>query len=161
MNILYQKMFFFMFDAQQGSTSALFAAIDADILNYCGKLKAEEWPVCAFIGCHCRTTKPSKEAYNVRTSHQVWEKTLEMIDLLWMLLTWFFKVKKFIVAMGLKEMFKPQLYKKDLFYPIKLYNFLTKRIQLNSFYSLALSRVVCPALDMILSKKHIEDLPLV
>ncbi|MCE0480691.1 hypothetical protein HAX54_037742 [Datura stramonium] len=54
---------------------------NADILKYCGKLKAEEWPVCAFIGCHCRTTKPSKEAYNVATSHQVWEKTLEMVGL--------------------------------------------------------------------------------
>lgn len=81
LNILYQQMFFFMFDAQQGSRSALFAATDVDVLKYCGELKAEEWPVCAFIGCHCGTTKPSKEAYNVRTSHQVWEKTLEMVGL--------------------------------------------------------------------------------
>ncbi|XP_059287248.1 dehydrogenase/reductase SDR family member FEY-like isoform X1 [Lycium ferocissimum] len=81
LNILYQQMFFFMFDAQQGSRSALFAATDADILKYCRKLKAEEWPVCVFIGCHCLTTKPSKEAYNVGTSHQVWDKTLEMVGL--------------------------------------------------------------------------------
>ncbi|KAM3200281.1 hypothetical protein P3L10_032643 [Capsicum annuum] len=81
LNTLYQEMFFFMFDAQQGSRSALFAATDADILKCCDKLKEERWPVCAFIGCHCRTVKPSKEAFNVGTSHQVWEKTLEMVGL--------------------------------------------------------------------------------
>ncbi|XP_009763378.1 dehydrogenase/reductase SDR family member FEY-like [Nicotiana tabacum] len=81
LNILYQKMFFFMFDAQQGSRSALFAATDVDILKYCDKLKAEEWPVCAFIGCHCKPTNPSKEAHNVETCYQVWEKTLEMVGL--------------------------------------------------------------------------------
>ncbi|KAJ8539243.1 hypothetical protein K7X08_013495 [Anisodus acutangulus] len=81
LNILYQQMFFFMFDAQQGSRSALFAATDVDILKYCRKLKEEEWPVCTFIGSHCMTTKPSKEAYNVETSHQVWDKTLEMVGL--------------------------------------------------------------------------------
>ncbi|KAK4359437.1 hypothetical protein RND71_021666 [Anisodus tanguticus] len=30
---------------------------------------------------HCMTTKPSKEAYNVGTSQQVWDKSLEMVGL--------------------------------------------------------------------------------
>ncbi|TMX05463.1 hypothetical protein EJD97_019700 [Solanum chilense] len=81
LNILYQKMFFFMFDAQQGSRSALFAATDAEILDYCGVLKAEGCIGCAFIGCHCRITKPCKQVDNERTSFEIWNKTMEMVGL--------------------------------------------------------------------------------
>ena len=64
-----------------GARSALFAATDPQVPEYCDMLKADEWPVCAFICQDCRPANPSEEAHNVRTSYEVWEKTLEMIGL--------------------------------------------------------------------------------
>ncbi|TYJ26640.1 hypothetical protein E1A91_A07G134300v1 [Gossypium mustelinum] len=65
----------------EGSRSALFSATDPQIPEYCELLKADEWPVCAFISQDCRPTNPSEEAHSVETSFEVWEKTLEMIGL--------------------------------------------------------------------------------
>ncbi|KAM7479567.1 hypothetical protein LguiA_027780 [Lonicera macranthoides] len=64
-----------------GSRSALFAATDPQIPEYCEMLKADEWPVCAYISQDCRPTNPSEEAHNVETAFRVWEKTLELIGL--------------------------------------------------------------------------------
>lgn len=44
-------------------------------------MKADEWPVGAFLSQDCRPMNPSEEAHNTETSHEVWEKTLEMIGL--------------------------------------------------------------------------------
>ena len=44
-------------------------------------LKADEWPVSAFISQDCRPTNPSEESHNVETAYRVWEKTLELIGL--------------------------------------------------------------------------------
>nr|CAD1830687.1 unnamed protein product [Ananas comosus var. bracteatus] len=64
-----------------GSRSTLFAATDPQIPEYCGLLKADEWPVCACISHDCRPMNASEEAHNLETSQEVWEKTLEMIGL--------------------------------------------------------------------------------
>lgn len=64
-----------------GSRSALFAATDPQIPEYCEMLKADEWPVSAFISQDCNPTNPSEEAHNIETSYRVWEKTLELIGL--------------------------------------------------------------------------------
>ncbi|KAG6625092.1 dehydrogenase/reductase SDR family member FEY-like [Carya illinoinensis] len=77
----YHLIPYFIFNAQEGSRSALFAATDPQVPEYCELLKADEWPVCAFLSQDCRPTNPSEEAHNVETSYQVWEKTLEMIGL--------------------------------------------------------------------------------
>ncbi|XP_052183849.1 dehydrogenase/reductase SDR family member FEY-like [Diospyros lotus] len=77
----YHLIPYFIFSAQEGSRSALFAATDPQVPEYCEMLKADEWPVCAFISQDCRPTNPSEEAHNVETSYQVWEKTMEMIGL--------------------------------------------------------------------------------
>ncbi|KAK6942182.1 Short-chain dehydrogenase/reductase SDR [Dillenia turbinata] len=77
----YHLIPYFIFNAKEGSRSALFAATDPQVLEYCEVLKADEWPVCAFISQDCRPANPSEEAHNVETSKHVWEKTLEMIGL--------------------------------------------------------------------------------
>ncbi|PSR96502.1 WW domain-containing oxidoreductase [Actinidia chinensis var. chinensis] len=77
----YHLIPYFILSPQEGSRSALFAATDPQIPEYCDMLKADEWPVCAFISQDCRPTNPSEEAHNVETSYKVWEKTLEMIGL--------------------------------------------------------------------------------
>ncbi|EOY21621.1 NAD(P)-binding Rossmann-fold superfamily protein isoform 2 [Theobroma cacao] len=77
----YHLIPYFIFSAQEGSRSALFSATDPQIPEYCELLKADEWPVCAFISQDCRPTNPSEEAHNIETSFEVWEKTLEMIGL--------------------------------------------------------------------------------
>lgn len=64
-----------------GSRSSLFAATDPQIPEYCELLKADEWPVCAFISQDCRPTNASEEAHNLETSYKVWEKTLELVGL--------------------------------------------------------------------------------
>lgn len=64
-----------------GSRSALFAATDPQVPEYCELLKTDDFPVCAFISQDCRPTNPSEESHNVETSHEVWEKTFEMIGL--------------------------------------------------------------------------------
>ncbi|GAA0175839.1 dehydrogenase [Lithospermum erythrorhizon] len=71
----------FLFNAQEGSRSALFAATDPDVTKYCTKLKENEWPVCAYIASSCRPIIPSREAHNVGTSQSLWETTLQMVGL--------------------------------------------------------------------------------
>lgn len=71
----------FLFNAQEGSRSALFAATDPDVTKYCANLKEKEWPVCAYIAASCKPITPSREAHNVGTSQSVWERTLEMVRL--------------------------------------------------------------------------------
>ncbi|KAJ7970194.1 putative Short-chain dehydrogenase [Quillaja saponaria] len=77
----YRLIPYFIFNAQEGSRSSLFAATDPQVSEYCELLKSDDWPVCAFISQDCRPTNPSEEAHNVQTSYEVWEKTLQMIGL--------------------------------------------------------------------------------
>lgn len=77
----YHLIPYFIFNAQEGSRSALFSATDPQIPEYCELLKSDDWPVCAFISQDCRPTNPSEEAHNIDTAYEVWEKTLEMIGL--------------------------------------------------------------------------------
>ncbi|KAK3414264.1 hypothetical protein EUGRSUZ_I02747 [Eucalyptus grandis] len=77
----YRLIPYFIFNPQEGSRSSLFAATDPQVPEYCELLKADDWPVCAFLSQDCRPTNPSEEAHNVETSYRVWEKTLEMIGL--------------------------------------------------------------------------------
>ncbi|KAI5673875.1 hypothetical protein M9H77_14239 [Catharanthus roseus] len=77
----YHLIPYFIFSPEEGSRSALFAATDPQVPEYTEMLKADEWPVCAFISQDCRPTNPSEEAHNVETSYKVWEKTLEMVGL--------------------------------------------------------------------------------
>ncbi|KAI3464204.1 hypothetical protein Pfo_020867 [Paulownia fortunei] len=77
----YHLIPYFIFSPEEGSRSTLFAATDPQLVDYCESLKAEDWPVCAFINHDCRPTNPSEEAHNVETSYRVWEKTLELIGL--------------------------------------------------------------------------------
>lgn len=77
----YRLIPYFIFSAEEGSRSSLFAATDPQIPEYCEMLKADEWPVSAFISQECRPTNPSEEAYNVETCFKVWEKTLELVGL--------------------------------------------------------------------------------
>ncbi|KAK4402522.1 Dehydrogenase/reductase SDR family member FEY [Sesamum angolense] len=58
-----------------------FAATDPQLVDYCESLKAEDWPVCAFLNHDCRPANPSEEAHNVETAYRVWEKTLELVGL--------------------------------------------------------------------------------
>ncbi|KAJ6428273.1 hypothetical protein OIU84_023654 [Salix udensis] len=71
----------FLFSAQEGSRSALYAATDPEIPEYCEELKADDWPTCAYISHYCRPTRAAKEAHNTRAANEVWEKTLDMIGL--------------------------------------------------------------------------------
>ncbi|KAL6629713.1 hypothetical protein ACP70R_029478 [Stipagrostis hirtigluma subsp. patula] len=77
----YHLIPYFIFDAQEGSRSTLFAASDPQVPEYCEMLKSEDWPVCACISYDCNPMNASEEAHNLETSQQVWEKTLEMIGL--------------------------------------------------------------------------------
>ncbi|CDO98578.1 unnamed protein product [Coffea canephora] len=77
----YRLIPYFIFSAEEGSRSALFAATDPQVPEYCEMLKADEWPVSAFISQDCRPTNPSEESHNVETAYRVWEKTLELIGL--------------------------------------------------------------------------------
>ena len=69
------------FCCNAGSRSTLFAATDPQVSEYCELLKSDEWPVCPYISHDCRPANASEEAHNLQTSHEVWEKTLEMIGL--------------------------------------------------------------------------------
>ncbi|KAL3512429.1 hypothetical protein ACH5RR_025146 [Cinchona calisaya] len=77
----YHLIPYFTFSAEEGSRSSLFAATDPQVPEYCEMLKADDWPVSAFISVDCRPTNPSEEAHNVETAYRVWEKTLELIGL--------------------------------------------------------------------------------
>ena len=58
-----------------------FLQLRIQVPEYTEMLKADEWPVCAFISQVCRPKNPSEEAHNVETSYKVWEKTLELVGL--------------------------------------------------------------------------------
>ncbi|KVI07471.1 Glucose/ribitol dehydrogenase [Cynara cardunculus var. scolymus] len=90
----YHLIPYFIFSAEEGkittpyadmqscsSRSSLFAATDPQIPEYCEMLKADEWPVSAFISQDCRPTNASEESHNLETSYRVWEKTLQMVGL--------------------------------------------------------------------------------
>ncbi|KAL3529420.1 hypothetical protein ACH5RR_008742 [Cinchona calisaya] len=77
----YRLIPYFIFSAEEGSRSAVFAATDPQVPEYCEMLKADEWPVSAFLSQDCRPTNPSEESHNVETAYRVWEKTLELIGL--------------------------------------------------------------------------------
>lgn len=77
--IAYQILPQFLYTAREGSRSVLYAAVYDEIGEYCEKLKAEEWPVCAYVACDCKTMIPSKEAQNLQISRVVWKKTLDII----------------------------------------------------------------------------------
>lgn len=79
--IAYRWMPSFLFDAQQGSRSALFAATDPDIPKYCCKSMADKLQVCAYFSYSCRPIKPANAAYNERTINSVWAKTLDIVGL--------------------------------------------------------------------------------
>ncbi|KAI3785972.1 hypothetical protein L1987_45098 [Smallanthus sonchifolius] len=75
----YQILPKFLYTAQEGSRSVMYAAVYNDIWDYCEKLKEEEWPVCAYVACNCKTMVPSKEAQNLQISRVVWKRTLDII----------------------------------------------------------------------------------
>ncbi|KZV34782.1 retinol dehydrogenase 11-like [Dorcoceras hygrometricum] len=77
----YRLIPYFIFSPAEGSRSALFAATDPQLPEYCDSLKAEDWPVCAFISQDCRPANPSEEAHDIETCYKVWEKTLELVGL--------------------------------------------------------------------------------
>ncbi|KAJ3693920.1 hypothetical protein LUZ60_009400 [Juncus effusus] len=77
----YRLIPYFMFSAQEGSRSAIFAATDPQVPEYCQVLKGDEWPVCAFLNYDCRPTNASEEAHNLETTRDVWDKTLELVGL--------------------------------------------------------------------------------
>lgn len=77
----YHLIPYFIFNPQEGSRSTLFSATDPQMPEYCELLKADDWPVCAFISQDCRPANPSEEAHNIETSYKVWEKTLELVGL--------------------------------------------------------------------------------
>ncbi|XP_073299543.1 dehydrogenase/reductase SDR family member FEY-like isoform X2 [Primulina huaijiensis] len=77
----YHLIPYFIFSAEEGSRSALFAATDPQLPEYCESLKAEDWPVCAFISHDCRPANPSEEAHGIETCYKVWEKTLKLVGL--------------------------------------------------------------------------------
>lgn len=77
----YNLIPYFIFNAQEGSRSSLFAATDPQVPDYCATLKADDWPVCAYISHDCRPMNASEEAHNTATANRVWEKTLELTGL--------------------------------------------------------------------------------
>ncbi|KAL5721515.1 hypothetical protein ACHQM5_005153 [Ranunculus cassubicifolius] len=77
----YHLIPYFIFTPQEGSRSSLFAATDPQIPEYCTSLKADDWPVCAFISHDCRPVNASEESHNIATSNRVWMNTLELTGL--------------------------------------------------------------------------------
>lgn len=69
------------FTPQEGARSTVFAATDPQILHYCRRLKADERPVCAYISYDCHPESPSREAHDLKTAHEVWERTMDFIGL--------------------------------------------------------------------------------
>ncbi|XP_058226635.1 dehydrogenase/reductase SDR family member FEY-like [Rhododendron vialii] len=70
-----------LFNAEEASRSALFAATDPEIPKYCAQLRCDEWPACAYISSSCCPMNPSNEARRLDVSSLVWEKTLDMVGL--------------------------------------------------------------------------------
>nr|GEV91963.1 retinol dehydrogenase 12-like [Tanacetum cinerariifolium] len=69
----------FLYTAQEGSRSVLYVAVYNEIWEYCEKLKAEEWPICPYVACNCKTMIPSKEAHNLEVSWFVWKATVDTV----------------------------------------------------------------------------------
>ena len=79
--ILYHFLLFFLFTPQEGARSALYAATNPKIPEYCKALKADEFPVCAYISHDCRFVDASRKIHDMETANKVWEKTMDMIGL--------------------------------------------------------------------------------
>ncbi|CAI0446999.1 unnamed protein product [Linum tenue] len=77
----YNLIPYFIFTPAEGARSALFAATDPQMSEYCQVLKTEDRPACAFISQDCRPANPSEEAHKAEQSHKLWEKTLELVGL--------------------------------------------------------------------------------
>ncbi|GLJ32214.1 hypothetical protein SUGI_0648410 [Cryptomeria japonica] len=59
--------------------SALFAATDPQVPEFCSALRADNWPVCPYFSGECRPANASAEAHNMDTALKIWDKTLELI----------------------------------------------------------------------------------
>ncbi|PWA84796.1 glucose/ribitol dehydrogenase [Artemisia annua] len=77
--IAFQALPKFLYTAQEGSRSVLYAAVYNEIWEYCEKLKAEEWLVCPYVACNCKTMIPSNEAQNLEVSRFVWKATVDTV----------------------------------------------------------------------------------
>nr|GEX31939.1 retinol dehydrogenase 11-like [Tanacetum cinerariifolium] len=77
--IAFQSLPKFLYTAQEGSRSVLYDAVYNEILEYCEKLKAEEWHVCPYVARNCKTMIPSKEAHNLEVSRFVWKATVDSV----------------------------------------------------------------------------------
>ncbi|KAJ8773896.1 hypothetical protein K2173_009327 [Erythroxylum novogranatense] len=77
----YHLIPFFLFSPQEGARSALYAATDPQIPDYCNALRTKGWPVCAYVSCNCRIVNASRKAENFTIAEKVWENSLEMIGL--------------------------------------------------------------------------------
>ncbi|KAJ8755162.1 hypothetical protein K2173_018960 [Erythroxylum novogranatense] len=81
MQVGYHLIPYFLLTAQEGARSALYAATDPQIPDYCRSLKTKERPLCAYVSCDCRFVNPSKKAENLTVAEEVWERTLDMVGL--------------------------------------------------------------------------------
>ncbi|GFZ03998.1 NAD(P)-binding Rossmann-fold superfamily protein [Actinidia rufa] len=79
--IAYHLIPYFLFNAEEGSRSMLFAATDSDVPKYFAKLKTDVWSVCAYISYCCSKMSPSNESHRTDTSRVVCKKTLDMVGL--------------------------------------------------------------------------------
>uniref|UniRef100_A0A0D6QSW2 Uncharacterized protein n=1 Tax=Araucaria cunninghamii TaxID=56994 RepID=A0A0D6QSW2_ARACU len=77
----YHLIPYFLFTPQEGARSALFAATDPQVPEYCNLLRADNWPVCPFFSGECRPANASAEAHNTDKAMKIWLKTLELVDL--------------------------------------------------------------------------------
>ncbi|EEF35050.1 dehydrogenase/reductase SDR family member FEY [Ricinus communis] len=76
-----QSIPYFPFTPQQGARSALYAATNPKILEYCKELKDKDLPFCAYISFDCNPAKPSRKARKLHVANAVWQRTLDMIGL--------------------------------------------------------------------------------
>ncbi|XP_050232877.1 dehydrogenase/reductase SDR family member FEY-like [Mercurialis annua] len=72
---------YFPFSPRQGARSALFAATDTKIPQYCKQLKIKEPPFGVYISLKCNLVRPSRKARNLFVANAVWKRTLDMIGL--------------------------------------------------------------------------------
>ncbi|GLJ13419.1 hypothetical protein SUGI_0211880 [Cryptomeria japonica] len=75
----YHLIPYFLFNAQEGARSALFAATDPQVPEFCSALRTDNWPVCPYFSGECRPANASAEAHNMDTALKIWDKTLEFI----------------------------------------------------------------------------------
>lgn len=79
--VAYHYIPIFLLDAQQGSRSALFAATNQQIMEYCRGLKVNKSPVCAYISHSCDPINASAKVHNTKTAYKLWERTLDIVGL--------------------------------------------------------------------------------